>query len=235
MKRGDGMKSILLIILLLSTIATFGSCVSVKESYASAQVIVNFDVYPNGTQVPSMEAITDQYAEWSVVFTPFRVYNLSELEPGFAAVTSNYSEPNIGGLTWHGMDPYNFINFTAWFKDNSTGNTLYTDFVSLKVGDSNIGTLGGNLTAYDENGTQIGNDVYMTSDQSFHTLTISRPTSDIAYVTFWTDSDGAGVDDFTFNTPVVPEFPSFLVLSIFMTTILMAVIFLKRRHRVQLI
>jgi hypothetical protein len=226
------MKTVFLIFLLLSL--GLGSSPFVQKSHASNQIIVNFDSYPNGTQVPSMEVITDQYSNWSVVFTPFRVYNLSELEPGFAAATSNYSEPNVAGLTpYGGFAPYNFINFTAWFKDNSTGDTVYTDFVSLHVGDNNMGTLGGNLTAYDKNGTQIGNAVYMTSDQSFHTLTISRPTSDIAYVTFWTDSDGACVDDFTFNTPVIPEFPSFLILPVFMIATLIAVFVLKRRHRVK--
>jgi len=198
--------------LLLSTLSfpTF-----VEDSHALNQVVVDFDTYINGTQVPSLEVISNQYAEWAVVFTPFRAYNLSALEPGFASATSNYSEPNVGGLTPSvSFAPYNFINFTAWFKDNSTEDTLYTDFVSVKVGDNNIGTLSGNLTAYNTDGQQIGFAECFTTDQSFHTLTISRPTPDIAYVTFWTDSDGACIDDFTFNMPVVPEFqPSFLLLS----------------------
>ncbi len=199
-REGWEIKAVLLVILVLS--ATLISLTFVEESHASTQVVVNFDTYPNGTQVPSLEVITDQYAEWSVVFSPFRTYNLSEFEPGFAAATSNYSEPNAGALTLSsGFEPYNFINFTAWFKEDSTGDTLYTDLVTIQVGDNNIGTLGGNLTAYDKNGAEVGFDEYFTSDQSFHTLMIRRNISDIACVTFWTDSDGAAVDDFTFNAP----------------------------------
>jgi hypothetical protein len=217
-------------LLLLGTLSF--STTFVKESHASNQVVVDFDTYPNGTQVPSLEVISDQYAEWAVVFSPFRAYNLSAVEPGFASATSNYSEPNVGGLTPSvSFAPYNFINFTAWFKDNSTGDTLYTDFVSVKVGDNNMDTLGGNLTAYNKDGQQIGFDEYFTTDQSFHTLTIGRPTPDIAYVTFWTDSDGACIDDFTFNTAVVPEFQTLFLLVSFMMVSLILIIIRRKDSR----
>ena len=122
----------------------------------------------------SLEVITNQYASWSVVFTPFRAYNLAELEPAFASDTSGYSAPNTGGLTSSSsFAPYNFINFTARFKDAATGNTVFSDFVSLKAGDTNLGTLTGNLTAYNKDGQQIGFAEQLTSDWSFHTLIIS--------------------------------------------------------------
>ncbi len=226
-------RPVLLTCLLL--LATLGSLAFVNSvpvfnfAHATSQIIVNFDKYPNGTNVPSMTVINNQYAAWAVTFTPFRVYNLSELEPTFASQTSNYSQPNVGGITRSdSFAPYNFINFTARFSA-SNGTDLFTDFVSVKVGDTNIGSLGGNLTAYDQNNQKIGFAQYLTTDLNFHTLAISRPTPDIAYVTFWTDSDGCAVDDFTFNVAVVPEFPTGISMILLLAITVSAFIYLRRR------
>ena len=190
---------ILIVIALLATLSTLAvSPLRIQTTNASSLTVVTFDNYPNGTAIPSMTVITDQFAEWNVTFTPFRVYNLSEVEPSFAAVTSNYSEPNVGALTHDPIvAPYNFTSFIATFSRP-------VNFVSLKVGDGHIGSIAGNLTAFEKDGKPLSSVQLVTPDLNFNTISITRPLPDIAYIQFWADPDGADVDDFTFGVVQVP-------------------------------
>jgi len=188
-----------MVLALLATLSTLVvSPPHIQMTTASSLNVVTFDNLPNGTAIPSMTVITDQFAEWNVTFTPFRVYNLSEVEPSFAAVTSNYSKPNVGALTPNPVvAPYNFTNFIASF-------TMPVNFVSIKVGDTEIGSIAGNLTAFDKDGKPLASVQLVTPDLNFNIISIMRPLPNIAYVHFWAGDDGSDIDDFTFGVVEVP-------------------------------
>jgi hypothetical protein len=199
-RRKEKMKSLVLMVLaLFATLSTLAvSPPHIQMTTASSLTVVTFDNLPNGTAIPSMIVITNQFAEWNVTFTPFKVYNLSEVEPSFAAVTSNYSKPNVGALTPNPIiAPYNFTNFIASF-------TMPVNFVSLKVGNTEIGSIAGNLTAFDKDGKPLSSVQLVTSDLNFNTISIMQPLPNIAYVQFRASEDGSDIDDFTFGTVEVP-------------------------------
>ena len=194
------MRSLILMVLaLFATLSTLAvSPPHIQMTTTSSLTVVTFDNLPNGTAIPSMTVITDQFAEWNVTFTPFRVYNLSEVEPSFAAVTSNYSVPNVGALTPNPIvAPYNFTSFIASF-------TMPVNFVSLKVGNTEIGSIAGNLTAFEKDGKPLASVQFVTPDLNFNTISIMQPLPNIAYVQFRANENGSDIDDFTFGTVEVP-------------------------------
>jgi hypothetical protein len=98
-----------------------------------------------------------------------------------------------------------------------------TDFVSVWMHDTNVGTTLGVLEAYDAQGQLIGMDTLNTPPSQTGQLIVSSPG--IAYVLLYADADGSQFDDITFAAPV-PE-----PVTVGMLVVGSAVLLRRRRPR----
>lgn len=140
-------------------------------------------------------AITDQYQSLGVVFEDLFIVDEST-NPFYTsgAGSSEVSLSNVGQI--NDENPFS-LSVTAIF--NGT-----TDFIQATFFDSEIGTQLIKMIAYDILGNIIDIVDVVTPAQQFSIVGISA--AGIHKVVMETDSDGAGIDNFTFNsTQEIPE------------------------------
>jgi hypothetical protein len=201
----------------------------------SANVTIDFETFPDGTNVPSITLITDQYSSIGVIFSGLVARSLAETEPAYAAwldgLNLEFSQPNLfcvidGGVPHPTDTDINPAGVTMSFINPVTGGIMTTDSVSASFMDTEVGTILGTMRAYDNFGNLIAEATKITPASTFDTIAISVPGIASVYMT--TDCDGAGIDTIRFAALNAIPAPGAMLLG----GIGVGIVGLMRRRRV---
>ncbi len=195
----------------------------------AAPIILSFEDIPGmgnlaGTPIPPASQLSNQYQPiYGVSFSSGSSYvGVLWMNPGDAPSGSNV----VGGSTLSGNLTFSSnYPIVATFTDPNNPSVLATtDFVSLQVDRFSAVARTLTLNAFDINGNLIA--TYTVPDLGGPTLHVSVPGIHSVQFIGTVDSDGAAIDNFTFD-PVVPiPEPSMAALAL----IGGAVLFLRGRR-----
>ena len=159
-----------------------------SSSAANAVQLVNFDSL-TGTPLEAADAFQSQ----GVVFESLFVIDVSASAfyltgPGSVTVTL----PNVASLNT-GLS----LIATARFVDPASGLPATTNHVEFDVFDTEVGTSGIVVTAFDIAGSVLFTENFITPPEQFFTVSVNVPG--INRLVMVSDNDGNGVDNFRFN------------------------------------
>ncbi len=159
-------------------------CAGFAAAAAAATEVIDFDTYPDGSQVPEGYTVHDQWQSLGVVFTFGDSVSAAYAVPHACSL----SAPNhVGG------DP----TVLAWFVDPLTGLPAATDFVGTAQDNCWGNGEGIWMTAYDADGQVVAQEF---NTGSGHLVTFNFPEPTVVMIRMVEHLQG--IDDFTFNTPV---------------------------------
>ena len=181
-------------------------------SSTTLAMLIDFDDYPTG---PLSFAPADRYQTLGVIFNrDIPVYSVAVLEPQWWVnkfENGGGSLPNVMGLS-RSLDPR--LSIDMQFVIPGTYIPATTDYVSVLLADSEVGSTIGLVEAFDINGNLLAS-LSPTTPQS-STRSIQFNMLGISMIRFTDVDDGVEIDNINFNTPntqpsPVPE-PSTLLL-----------------------
>ena len=160
------------------------------SSAAHAGQLIDFD---NLVGLPAPAA--DNFQSQGVVFEDLGLADVSGVTYySSGAGSSVVTLPNIGSLsTALGFS----LAATVRFVDPGSGFPATTDFIEFDVFDTEVGTSGIVVTAYDVDDNVLHSQDYITPGATFFMVTLAIP--EMHRLELESDPDGNGIDNFRFN------------------------------------